>query len=338
MSIEHYDAGTVIGYQPDLEYKKESTSSAEVSAGDTLINSNSTEYSKTISSINNNTPSTVLTNIDYAVESIKKLIDNLSQSFHDNNWNEYNNIGTLLSAINNNDNNYIEAFINSHKNDISKDIVPELIGYLYDEQKRLEVLYNIIQELYYGPNCSNPSEIDKAYIDKLKSYENSGTTEKINYLALSSDATLNRGVYIHALNTIKKATILTTVVKKTDSAATNREHASLIQKMFDEVNDEIKYRDESYNHKQTLEIMEKTLYNYYYRRKELLDLYNIFETSSDSIFIGRKIEKYSNNLQESIKNVLRSLKSSELHLEEINTLEQEKYFLKNIYSNIDYNS
>ena len=122
-----------------------------------------------------------------------------------------------------------------------------------------------------------------------------------------------------------------------DNSSTDSSKASLIQKMFDEVNEEIDYRKYSYNEQQSIEIMEKTLYNYYSKRQELIELYDLFNQNNESIFIGRKIQSYREQIDDAIININKSFVGNQYFLSEIVKLEREKHFLKNIYASFNYN-
>ena len=107
--------------------------------------------------------------------------------------------------------------------------------------------------------------------------------------------------------------------------------------MFDEVNEEIDYRKGSYNPQQSVEIMEKTLYNYYSKRRETMDLYELYNDNKDSIFIGTKVQNYQEQINDALTNINRAFLGNQYYLSEIVKLEREKYYLKNIYANFNYN-
>ena len=262
------DDGAVTGYKPTLEYNKNSninnTSEKEEqsSSSDTDYSGNIT-YSQTLTNFKNNLPSTALSNLDFAIESMKSLIDTLSHSFKKGNWGEYSNISSLINAVDNNNKEYIDAFINAHKYNIGGSIIPELIGNIYDSKERLEALQAILKELYYGDEnlpTEKAIEYDNAHVHRLEKYEQSDSS-KINYLAIMYDARLNRSVSIHAFDTNDKAISLSDIIYSNDNSKGNTSQYSLVKKLYDEVNDEIDYRSTSYDNQQSIEIMKKTLYN-----------------------------------------------------------------------------
>ena len=82
--------------------------------------------------------------------------------------------------------------------------------------------------------------------------------------------------------------------------------------------------------------MQKTLYNYYVKRKDLIDFYDLIN-ASESIYLKRKLCTYRDEVNESIKEVNRAFIGNQIYLEEKQKLEEEKYYLLNIYANLNYN-
>jgi hypothetical protein len=335
------DDGAVIGYQPNLQYKKDKNVVAEDKSSSATDYSGKTEYSSTLNGFSNNLPSTALKNLDYSLSLMKSLIDKLSKSFQNGDWPQYNQISSLLNAIDSKDNNYIDKFIKYHKNNISGSIVPELIGLIYSTQQRLEELSGTLKELYYGDSQLTTDEakkIDDTYLQQMKENEINQEIEKNNYLALSYDSELNRSVNVYSFSVNKKVIDIADVVLKKDDSSSDSSKSTLIQRLFDEVNSEIDSRKDLYNAQQSVEIMNKTLYNYYDKRKESIELYDLFSENQSSIFIGSKIQEYALQLDDSIKNINRTFAGNQYYLSETTKLEREKHFLKNIYDSFSYNS
>ena len=338
------DDGAVIGYKPTLEYNKKSNNNntsekeEQSSSSDTDYSGNIT-YSQTLTNFKNNLPSTALSNLDFAIESMKSLIDTLSHSFKKGNWGEYSNISSLINAVDNNNKEYIDAFINAHKYNIGGSIIPELIGNIYDSKERLEALQAILKELYYGDEnlpTEKAIEYDNVHVHRLEKYEQSDSS-KINYLAIMYDARLNRSVSIHAFDTNDKAISLSDIIYSNDNSKGNASQYSLVKKLYDEVNDEIDYRSASYDNQQSIEIMKKTLYNYYSKRQEIMDLYDLFNDNPESVFIGNKIGEYKTAMNDAVKSINSTFIGHQFHLGEISNLEEEKYHLMNIYASFSGN-
>ena len=345
MSINQLiDDGSVIGYKPTLQYKKENNlnTNAEDNQLSSATNySGKTEYSNTLNNFANNTPSIALNNIDYATNNMKLLIDKLTASFKDGNWNQYGEISSLISAIQSNNEEYISNFINYHKNSITGSIVPELIGTIYNTQQRLETLSNLLKELYYGNSkitTEESKEIDKSYLQKIQSHEINKDIAKINYLALSYDSVLNRSVNMYAFSANEQAINIADVVITSDDSSTDSSKSSFITKLFNEINEEINYREKSYIEQQSVEIMQKTLYNYYNKRQEIINLYDLFNENKNSIFIGNRAQTYKKQVDDAITNINKMFAGNQCHMSEIAKLEREKHFLMNIYANFNYNS
>ena len=339
------DDGAVIGYKPTLEYVKKGKS--DVNAEDTIKKSSATDYSgkikysETLKSFANNLPGDALGSIDYVTQNMRLLIDKLASSFHNGNWNKYGEISSLLSAVESINEEYINKFNEYHQDKITGSIVPELIGLIHDTEYRLQILSNVLKELYYGQSSitiEEAKEIDKAYLQKLQSYETSGDKAKINYLALSYDSTLNRSVKMYAFSANQQTINIADVVSSSDNSSTTSSKSSLIQKMFEEVNDELECRKGSYDGQQSVEIMKKTLYNYYSKRQEIIDLYDLFYVYKESVFIGKRVQSYTEHVNNAITNINRTFVGNQYFLSEMAKLEREKHFLMNIYATFNYNS
>lgn len=334
------DDGAVIGYKPDLQYKKDRTVASNNTDTARTNYSGSITYTDTFSGFKDNCPSQALTDIAYVTENLKKLVDKLAKAFKNGNWDKYNDISTLLSAVENNSNEYIQDFVDYHHGIITGSIVPELIQDIHDTQTRMDTLDKIIKELYYGDeniSLDEAKEIDESYISKMESYEASDDKAKINYMALSYDSIISRSVSMYAFNINKKSITVADIVTKKDDTAVNPSKASLIQQLFNEVNEELDYRRASYNPEQSVEIMQKTLYNYYDKRKNLIDLYDLID-SSDSTYLKRKVSDYQDQVDEAIKDINRAFVGNQIYLTEKSNLEQEKHYLLEIYAQLNYNS
>lgn len=334
------DDGAVIGYKPDLQYKKDRTVASNNTDTARTNYSGSITYTDTFSGFKDNCPSQALSDIAYVTENLKKLVDKLAKAFKNGNWDKYNDISTLLSAVENNSNEYIQDFVDYHHGIITGSIVPELIQDIHDTQTRMDTLDKIIKELYYGDeniSLDEAKEIDESYISKMESYETSDDKAKINYMAISYDSIISRSVSMYAFNINKKSITVADIVTKKDDTAVNPSKASLIQQLFNEVNEELDYRRASYNSEQSVEIMQKTLYNYYDKRKNLIDLYDLIN-SSDSTYLKRKVSDYQDQVDEAIKDINRAFVGNQIYLTEKSNLEQEKHYLLEIYAQLNYNS
>lgn len=345
MSINQLnDEGAVIGYKPTLEYVKKGKSdvNAQDASNDSLsVSNDEIEYSKTLEGFSSNLPSSTLKNIDFAINNMKKLVDKLTLSFKSGNWGKYGEISSLLSAIENNDEEYIDDFINYHKDNIKGNIAPELIGIIYDAEQRMQILGETLKELYYGSSLLTTEEIeeiDKAYLKKIQSYEQGNDKAKINYLAISNDSILNKSVSMYAFSVNRQAIDIADVMSVSDKSSTDSSKSELIKKIFDETNEEIDFKKDSYNEQQNIEIMKNTLYNYYNKRQELIDMCELFNDNKESVLLGKKLDYYTEQINDAITNVNRTFAGNQHFLSEMVKLEREKHLLMNIYATVNYNS
>lgn len=336
------DDGAVIGYQPNLHYDKNRAADSEVKeeSKDSSVLGQIEYHSQCVAGFMDNIPSKTLKNLDFAMTSMRKLIDKLSKAFHTGDWNEYGDISSLLSAIEGGNTDYITQFVDYHRNNITGDITPELIEAIYNTESRLELVTSIIKQLYYGSDnitFEDCVEIDTTYVRKVLAYENSGEVSKVNYAALSYDSEFNQSISQYAFNANKGCILLANIIDQKDAEVTNPAKKSLVEQLFSEVTEEIDCRNNSYGLQQSVEILEKTLYNYYNKRQDLLNLYHLLGDTG-STYLTRKIKTYQENLDDALRNVNRAFIGNQMYLSELNKLESEKHYLLNIYAGMNNNS
>lgn len=342
MSINQLsDDGAVIGYKPNLQYTKDSNTKSVTEDSSVTDYSGNTKYSNTVVNFSDNLPSTSLSTINFVQNNMKELIDELSKAFENNNWNEYNEISFLLNAIDNNNKEYINEFVNYHTNSITGSSIPELIKIIYDTKERLTVLDNTLKYIYYGNSnlsLEECEEIDNSYLSQIKTYETNKEINKINYMTLSYDAMLNRSVNLYSFSANRCAINIADIIASKTKYNSNDSSIYLIEKFFNDSITNFNNRYVTYEQQQNIEIMQKTLYNYYIKRQEIIDLYQLYENNIENVFIGNKLSSYNNDLNDAIININKTFMGNKYYLSELTEIEKEKYLLRNIYSISNYKS
>ena len=333
------DDGSVIGYKPNLEYRKELNNTTETINHKQSDMTGNITYSNTLEGIINNSPSATISDIDFVIDNIKLLIDKLASKFKSENWGEYNNISSLLNAINSKNDKYIDEFINAHNHNINGSIIPEIMGILYQTSNRMETLNDIIKEMYYGDNKVTQEEIeakDKSFLTKLKQYEEASQNHKINYVSISYDSMFNRCISHEVFGINKKSIEISKIVDNNTDITNNSNDINTLNNLYNEVNSDIDYKKEAFEIQQTIEIMKNSLYNYYNKRNEYINIYNIYNGQEDFSMTNRLYEhKYK--LERSIENVVRSIHGNQYYLSQLTFLEKEKSNLMFNYSKLSYN-
>lgn len=293
------DDGAIIGYKPELGLSK--NIKAVVDASDNSIASNKENYTTTLQSFLENMPAEAIGYLEEIIDNIGSTIDQLKSIFKESYSGTYSNIEMFLESLVLENTDYAAKFLEYHMDNIKGSSIPELCVILTNEQDRLKALAKTLKKLYYGgENVSDEymQNQDSFYKKTLTGYEVS-SPEKINYIALTCDAILNRSVNTFAadvnaeiINLLNVAYIEDTTVKTSNTDAIN-----LITSMFDEQNQQLKDRNSLYNTQQSIDTMIKTLYNYYDKRKNLLNYYSLAVSSGDeSGFLMTKIQNYDDNI------------------------------------------
>lgn len=338
------DEGAVIGYKPNLEYKKEMNNKKEADffkdSASSFNFSGDIQYSQAITSFENCMPSKALIILDSAINHINSLIESITPLFNRGKDGDYADIAALLTSLKYGNEEIYQDFIDYHFKEISGSQIPEIIGELFQTGQRLGILSSTLKELFYGnPDITieEANEKDNALLQNMKDFEVDGNTHKINYVAVAYDAIVGRSTIVYG-NDIKAATSrLSDILFHRDDNCISPAKMLTIKRLFNEVNDEIIYRKDAYTAQQNVEIMQKTLYNYYYNRGELMDLYELFSESKNSIMIGTKIQRKQAHMRHVIEEIARTYFGNKYYINEISKLEEEKHYLRDIYANFNYN-
>lgn len=364
----------VIGYQPDLEYKKPRTAVGEFIPGQDPDQTydpekDTTLYTKTLNGFAENLPSSVLTDIDYVLKNIKRLKQKLAEKFKEeqalldnpfykgstglsdteiilNNakpgesYNPYNDITKLIDAGENGNTDFTQQFENQY-NDVTGTVIPALINQLNYIETKLSNLNMNFKDVYYGrPNISIPEAqgIDNAYINNMRLMERNGTNGKINYLTISFDAILNKLVSFTVFQDNKSAIKCAKVIDSHEDAQATSNDMDILKEMFAEIEKELDIRSRGYMRNEDLELIQKSMYNYYEKRKHLNDVYNLYQSNPESKFLGRKVTEYTAKLNDAVKNVSRVLMYNQNYLNQITVLEKQKYNLQKLSRSTSSNS
>ncbi len=338
------DGGSIIGYRPDLKYKTDRNSTEEQSKRSVIqydALSDTGSYSKTLTNFIDSAPNAVLHNLAASSEYMQKLIEKLSNAFPNGTYQEYGSIQAFLNALMVGNDEFAMEFMNWHKHDISGSQIPELMHCIYCGKKRIDVLSQTVKDLYYANSnitALDAKEIDDAYIAQMRIYENGDMSNKINYYALAVDTELDRLILIHNSAMRKLVMRTTTIVKEKDDSTVQSANMELIRDLFGEVNSELDSILTTYNNQQGIDILEKSLYNYYQKRKSALNLYTLLNDSHTSSLFTTKLDRKQKDVQDALSNVSRALRATELYTSKFNDLEREKHFLKDVYDSFNYNS
>ena len=248
-------------------------------------------------------------------------------------------INTLIEASDVGDTDYAQRFEENYDK-VSGTVIPSLINFLTDIEKKLEELAKTLGEVYYNnPKITVPDarEIDDSYISSMKDDENNNNYHKINYMTISYDSILNRTISFNVFRDNKNAIKVAKVIDSHGKTQATKNDMDIINKLFNDVQKELELRARGYKRQDDIDLIQKSLYNYYEKRKNLNDLYKLRQKDKTSTYLGRKVDEYANNLMESIKDVNRVLMYNQTYLDKIAILEKEKYNIQKIYRSTSSN-
>jgi hypothetical protein len=363
----------VIGYQPTLEYRKPRTAVGEAITSEEVYSydpeKDTTLYSKTLNGFSENMPSNVLSDIEYVLKNINSLKAKLAEKFKEDqamsdnpfykgsssvtdteiilnnakpgeSYNPYNDIDKLISAGNTGDENFSSKFEEQY-NKISGNVIPSLLNRLAHIESKLSVLSSTYKDIFYAmPNISlqEAKSIDSSYLSDMRLRERNKSNAGINYLTISYDALFNKAISHCVFQDNKSAIKVAKVIDSHDDVQATINDMDIMNKLFADIEKQLDLRSRGYMRNENLELIQKSLYNYYEKRKYLNDIYSLYMNNNESRLLGRKVQEYSNSLNDAIKNVSRVLLYNQNYLDHITTLETQKYNLQKIFRSISSNS
>lgn len=337
MSDQLKDVGAVIGYRPELKYEKQLK--GVLTEGNHVDNYIAPGYSSSVQAFIENSPSKVLEQIEDSKQRIDSAIKRMADLFRQESHEQYQNIDLFISGLKE-DNSYANEFLSYHYNKIEGSQIPEIIDLLIKEEERLHVLSSTLKKLYYGNSnlsTSAAEKIDQDYVSLITSKEYNGEREGINYLTISSDTKLNKTIasYLGNLNTAVIDLESSLYQTSSGTITGNKMISDTITHMFNTATNDLTDKKEIYYHQQEIATMEKTLYNYYGKRRELKDFYNAVYLLNDE-FLSNKLNAFSDGLNNAITNVDRTIFGSAAYLSLIYPIEVEKQHLRDVYHTINY--
>lgn len=368
------NTANVIGYQPTLEYKKDRTAVGEAitSSNETVTydpEKDSTLYTKTLNGFAENMPSNVLSDIEYVLKNISDLKQLLVEKFNEDqaisqnpfykdvnsitdteiilsnakpgkSYNPYNDISKLIEANDTGDNEFSSKFQEQY-NSISGSVIPSLLNKLSNIENKLAILNTTYKNIFYNnPNISilEAKNSDAKYLSNMKLRERNGSDNGVNYLTISFDSLFNK-VISHCIYQDNKSAIkVAKVIDSHEDTQATINDMNIIQKLFDDVEYQLDLRSRGYMRNENLELIQKSLYNYYEKRKYLNDLYSLSREHRDSKFLATKTSEYSKELNDAIKNVGRVLLYNQNYVNNITVLEKQKYELQKLFRSTSSNS
>lgn len=333
------DSGAVIGYRPDLKYEKiNEPEKSDISVINNYINNNDS-YTNTIQSYLDNQPNLIISNINDNIISINDIIDRLAETFNKKEYNEYSNIESFIDAIENGNTVYANDFLEYHKTDISKSQIPEIIQVLETEKERLNIFNETLKTLYYGTSNITDEEC-KQKDDEISSVltQKDKQGKGINYLTLSYDSVLNKSINTYSSKIDESCILLEEVAYVEDNNnMTNSILLPMIERLFKETDDEINARSSSYDIQQSVDTTRKALYNYYIKRNDLNQFYNIVtESSNEGSYLLSKISLFENELDNAIEEINRTTLGNAHYMKSLSNLMTEKQQLRSLYATISY--
>lgn len=335
--LQMSDEGAVIGYAPNSEYSKGISATEQENSGNIEENTEEeSNYSRAYQYFAENLPKNTFINLAFAKNNVLKSAKQVMEAFSVNEYDSYSDISAFYTSLVNGNTDFVNSFVEYYSEKPNGSVVPEIVKDIYDSYKRIDAIDRTLRYLYYGSETisdEDAAEIDNLKVKTIKNLEDEEEYHKINYMAISMDSALNKLSSLYSFNTSKACMMLAGVCNSAFDFEAGSTSKRIVQKIFDEVNDKILSRRKNYENQQNVEILQKTLYNYYYKRQDLIDLYNL-AGGTDNIFVGTKVVEYQQRLYDSIENVAKAYLGHKVYINKITELEREKYMITQIYSQI----
>lgn len=331
------DEGSIIGYAPDGEYTKEiSQTSVKIRQDTAETPQEEDEYSRAYRYFAENLPKNSLLNLSFSKNNILKCAKDVMEAFPVNEYETYSDISAFYTSLVNGNEEFVNNFVEYYSTKPNGSVVPEVVKDIYSAYKRIDTVDRTIRYLFYGSETisdEDAAEIDELNLKTIKNLEHNKEYHKINYMAVSMDSALNKLSSLYSFNTSKACMMLAGICNPDNDFDYGNTSKRIVQKIFDEVNEKIFLRRKNYEEQQNIEILQKTLYNYYYKRQDLIDLYNL-AGGTDNLFISTKVIEYQERLKDSIENIAKIYLGHTVYIDKMTELEREKYIITQIYSQI----
>ena len=329
------DDGSIIGYEPKFTFNKDGHIIKDESAREILENMAETDStSETLKNFRESTPSKTIESFSLTKSAINDAISDLADLFDGGNWNKYADISTLLQAISTKDDDYINKFIEYHSDSITGSSIPEIIGGLYEENKRLDLFNDTSNRIFFGDDFFTDEEIksmNESSYKTLLSFD-SNSPEKINYMAVSFDSQYCKAMELHSVEIRKRALESTEILDSIGYNTSGSLKKSGIKNMFDDLLKKEKWRKSQYSSQQTDENVKKAIYNYYYERKALKDYYDLKEqVTYEAYDVYQMIDDKKRNVERAIANVAKTMLADSHHMKEMTEIRRQKALLRSVY-------
>ena len=331
------DNGAVIGYQPNLSYKKDIDN--RYNTENINVNEeNIPEYhSSALVYLAKYTPSNTLNALDFAGNNLELLIKDLAGKFETGEYGNFSNINSLMMAIETQDDAYINDFVDYHSHNIIGSIIPELMKAIYSSSKRINSLKSTMKYLYYGDSniqTAKTSDIDTKNIRDLAKLEMTDNYWKIDYMKVCLDALFNKNAEYFAYDINRACINLTNVVNSPETTEiSSKIDRNFLEKLYSDLNFGLDLRHKNFDSQQNIEILPKTIYNYYYVRQDLQNLYDILENSSSS-YLKNKADGYYQDAISAIENISKMLVGNKIYIDQLSVQEVDKYLIMNTYKKV----
>ena len=336
------DDGAVIGYSPRLDYDTSTKQSTEVFKTNELQQPDEPRkeyHSLKLLDFIRNMPNYPINKLNDLYDKTFDKLRYISSFFVPSKSKEYNDINLLLAAYDSNNKDYIDAFTDYHRNKIENgSVIPEIMTDIFYAINRSKEVADVCKKIIYGNKnitYDDMLQTDVTMANKLLELENTGDISKINYITMAYDSQLDRALSWYATNLTKGINVLTdiAVAQKSEGTYHDSTKSSSVKRLFDEINEEIGYMRFSYDMYHSIEVLDKTLYNYYNKRKEMLDLFDLSADTNNSAAI-RARDKAMKSLDDTLSNIVKAFMGCHNYLTEISKYEDEKSDILSLYAGI----
>lgn len=314
----------IIGYRPDLNYKKESFSKTEIQ---TLTENAKKEMETIIKSSPSNTIK--------GLESVIRNVDSLINKIIDNSTDK--DLRTFYAAILLKKDDYVKNALESNDT-IDGETSYEVLFLMNIAKDNLKSVVNTLKTLYYGDeniSLEQQEEKDAMIFQSILSKDGTESSFGIKYNLLYTDAILNKSIENTGYFINKVVIGFPKTIESGTSTSVDSSNSLILNKLFDETKTKDDDRTAAFTKQLERNLAEKTLFNYYEKRKELIQMDQLCVQSGTEIALFQnELEKKQSEVSNSVKEISKYMLYIQTQLKLFEPLLKSKEQLRKIYKQL----
>ena len=319
-----FDEKDVIGYRPKLDYRKDSNYKKLVQAVTESAN-------KDLEMILKSSPGKTIQKLNSVIDNADLLINSVLESADEK------DLEMFYTAITLGKDEYVKEILDLNDT-IQGNTSYEVVFLMNLVKDNLKSVVNTLKTLYYGnENITLEQQEEKESIIYQSILSKDGTEDSfgIKYNLLHSDAILNKSIENVGFFVNKAMISFAGILSSGTIAETDSSNEVILSKMFETKKKKNNDRLSVFQQQLDRNLAQKTLYNYYDKRKELIQLDQLCVQSGIEIpLFQNELENKQLQVDDSIKEVSKFMLFLQTQLSSFETTIKSKEQIRKVYQHL----